>query len=382
MGSLWFPREEYQARLELLREHLDERNLDAMLVTWDQNIRYYAGFRQTTANMSPARTTTLLMPRKSSPVLFVHVFQSADARASTWFEDVRAYQQLSGPPLEDIVAEIRARDIRRLAVELGEEMRVGMPAADFLAIRDRLSGVEWLDAADLIWQQRIRKSPAEQEWMRKAGHATAQGYHLGFPRVKVGMTEREVAGVLQAAMLEGGAEQIAFILLSSGEGNYGRISGYATNRRVQKGEMVWVDMGARVNDYCADFTRAAVLGGPTDQQKRMQEIVVAVTAKGVEVAGPGVPIAEIVKACNEEMRRRGQENTFVAGRIGHGVGLSNTEPPHVALYDKTVLEPGMTIAVEPGIVERYGAFHCEENLIITENGREIISTANRSLWSI
>ena len=382
MSPLWFPRGEYQARLEKLRSLLDQRNIDGLLVSWDTNIRYYTGFRHTTAHISQARVNTALLTRVGDPVLFVHVFLAPDARVSAWFKDVRSFNQLFGPPIDDIAAEIRGRAIRTLAAELGPETRLGMPMNDFLAIRERVPGIEWVDGSGIIWEQRMRKSPAELDCVRKAGCATARGYEVGLPQVKAGMTEREVARLLQRGMFEAGAEQIAFILVTSGEGNYGRISGAGTDRRVQKGEMVWVDMGARVNDYCADFTRAAVLGGPTDQQKRMQEIVVAVTAKGVEVAGPGVPIAEIVKACNEEMRRRGQENTFVAGRIGHGVGLSNTEPPHVALYDKTVLEPGMTIAVEPGIVERYGAFHCEENLIITENGREIISTANRSLWSI
>ncbi len=158
--------------------------------------------------------------------------------------------------------------------------------------------------------------------------------------------------------------------------------GLATDRRIEKGDMVWVDMGARVNDYCADFSRAAVVGGPTDQQKRMQDLVVGVTAKGVERARPGVPVAEIVSACNEEMKRRGQEMTFVAGRIGHGMGINNTEPPHVALYDPTVLEPGMVITVEPGIIEPYGTFHVEENLIVTEQGPEATSTASRELWSV
>ena len=150
-----------------------------MLLTWDQNIRYFAGLRQPTAQTSLARTTVLLLPLKSDPALFVHLFQSADARASVWFDDVRVYPELSTPPITDIVTDIRDRGIQRLAVELGEEMRVGMPAADFLTIRDRLADVEWVDGADLIWRQRIRKSPAELEWMRRAGRATAQGFHLG-----------------------------------------------------------------------------------------------------------------------------------------------------------------------------------------------------------
>jgi Xaa-Pro aminopeptidase len=382
MSPLWFPRGEYQARLEKLRSLLDQRNIDGLLVSWDTNIRYYTGFRHTTAHISQARVNTALLTRVGDPVLFVHVFLALDARVSAWFKDVRSFNQLFGPPIDDIAAEIRARAIRTLAAELGPETRLGMPMNDFLAIRERVPGIEWVDGSGIIWEQRMRKSPAELNCVRKAGYATARGYEVGLPQVRAGMTEREVARLLQRAMFEAGAEQIAFILVTSGEGNYGRISGAGTDRRVQKGEMVWVDMGARYNDYCADFTRAGVIGGPTDQQKRRQELVNAATEAGIRAAGPGVPVAEVANACQKEIKRRAAEITFVAGRIGHGVGMNITEPPHVATYDPTVLEPGMVITVEPGIVERYGTFHVEQNLIITEQGVEITSVAPRDLWSL
>ncbi len=382
MSPFWFPQQEYEARFEALRARLDERNLDGLLLTWDTNVRYYTGFRQVGANGMLTRPSIAMLPREGKPVLFAHAFLTGDATPSVWFDDVRPYIRLDGPPVADVATEIRARGLRRVGAELGLEQRIGMPWADYTTLRDELPDVEWVDAAEIIWQQRTRKSVAELEYLRQAGNATARAYEVVFPQVEAGMTEREVARRFQQAMLEAGADNPGFILMTSGEGNYGRISGLPTDRRLQKGDMLWVDMGAQVNDYWADFSRAGVVGGPTDQQKRMQDTVAAVTAKGVERAAPGVPVGAIVQACNDEIKRRGHDMTFVAGRIGHGLGLNLTEHPHVATYDSTVLEPGMAITVEPGIVEAYGTFHIEENLIITEGGSEVISTAGRELWAL
>jgi Xaa-Pro aminopeptidase len=382
MTPLWFPRSEYEARARVLTAELDRRGLDALLLTWHTNLAYYTGYRPVAATSMLTRPSAALLSRAADPVLWVHTFLEADARASAWFHGVRTYGRLDGLPADEVAAEVRAQGLRRIGVELGVEQRLGMPASDFAAIRERLSRVEWADAGPLMWAQRARKSAAELDCLRRAAHATARAYEAVLPTLAAGMTEREVGRLLQRAMLDAGADQIGFVMITSGRGNYARISGLPTDRRLGRGDMVWTDMGARVNGYWADFSRAAVIGAPTDEQQRMQELVIAATARGVERAGPGVAVGEIVRACEDEMRRRGEKITFAAGRVGHGLGLNLTEWPHVAMYDNTVLEPGMAITVEPGIVEPYGTFHVEDNLIITEMGAEVISTARRELWSV
>jgi Xaa-Pro aminopeptidase len=74
--------------------------------------------------------------------------------------------------------------------------------------------------------------------------------------------------------------------------------------------------------------------------------------------------------------------SFSAGRIGHGVGLMTTEPPSVALYDNTVLQAGMVLAIEPGKVTEDGIFHVEQNVVVTETGHEIISDCDWKLRQI
>ena len=382
MPPLWFPQAEYEARARALSDALERRRLDALLVTWHTNLAYYTGYRAVAATSMLTRPSAALLSRGGEGTLWVHAFVEADARASAWLADIRVYAELRGLPVDDVAAEVRARGLGRLGAELGAEQRLGMPPADLAALRERLPRIEWVDAGPIIWAQRARKSPGEVDCLRRAGQATARAYEAVLPRIDVGMTEREVGRLLQHAMLDAGADEVGFLMMTSGPENYGRISGRPTDRRLGRGDMVWIDMGARVNGYWADFSRAAVIGGPTDQQRRMQDLVVAATARGVERAGPGVPVGDIVRACEDEMRQRGEKITFAAGRIGHGLGLNLTEFPHVAVYDDTVLEPGMVITVEPGIVEPFGTFHVEDNVVITETGAEVISTAARELRSV
>ena len=71
-----------------------------------------------------------------------------------------------------------------------------------------------------------------------------------------------------------------------------------------------------------------------------------------------------------------------ASRVGHGVGLTQTELPHIAEYDDTILQPGMVIAIEPAVATSYGAFRVEENVVVTEDGHELLSTAPWALWTV
>jgi Xaa-Pro aminopeptidase len=195
------------------------------------------------------------------------------------------------------------------------------------------------------------------------------------------MTEREIQSLIGARIVAHGAEHF-WMMVVSGKENYPRISGKATDRKVKRGDMVWIDGGAMVNDYWADYSRAGVMGGPTPEQKKYQEIVKGVTDEGIAVIKPGVPGARIVEACEKGMRKRGLDISFEAGRLGHGIGLLFVEPPSIAKWDPVVLAENMVISVEPGLVRDDGVFHAEENVRVTQNGSEVLSRASRDLWTL
>jgi len=150
--------------------------------------------------------------------------------------------------------------------------------------------------------------------------------------------------------------------------------------------MVWMDGGCAVEGMWSDFGRAAVIGGPSPEQLDTQRAIREIGELGVSMVAPGVPVREIAAAVNQQVDAVTAPVTSavstIAGRIGHGIGCDVTEPPHISEQDPTILAPGMIIAIEPGVATAYGLFHIEENVLVTEDGCEVLSRAPWELITV
>ncbi|MEM2896283.1 MAG: Xaa-Pro peptidase family protein, partial [Candidatus Bathyarchaeia archaeon] len=229
-----------------------------------------------------------------------------------------------------------------------------------------------------IWELRMVKSKSEIERIRKACEITSKAYKKCFETIKEGMSEIEVMRILfDFISKEGGSSP--WCIMNSGPYNYDVVSWGPANFKLKKGNLLWIDAGCTYKDYGSDFSRMVSIGEPSEKQKRAHRIVCKITKTCIEAIKPGVKVSHIAKLCNKEFQKEGLTITFRAGRIGHGMGMMLTEPPHIAVYDETMLKPGMVITIEPGIVADYGCFHVEENVAITEDGYEVLSTASREL---
>ncbi len=381
--SVWFPVREYESRVKKARELMAREGIDLLFVTGDRNYIYFTGHRPIAPEGTIARPNYFLLPLEGDPHMMVHVFIVGDASATTWIETISTYTSLLDAPIRELAERIRGYKLtgKTVGAELGQEQRIGMPVRDFLLLKGELHEFEIVDAAPILWEMRMIKSQRELDWIRRAKAITTQGYVEGLPLVKEGMTEREIASFLTGKMVEHGAEHF-WIMVTSGEGNYQRISGRPTDRRVRRGDMVWVDMGAMVNDYWADFSRAGVIGGPSREQKEYQRVVIEITTECIGAVKAGVPGAHIVEVCEEALRKRGIDLSFNAGRLGHGIGLLLTEPPSIAKWDPVVLAENMVISIEPGLVRENGVFQTEENILVTKEGCEILSQAPQELWDL
>lgn len=382
--TVWFPAEEYESRVKKVRELMAREGIDVLFITGDRNYNYFTGNRPVMPlEGTVARPNCFLLPLEGDAHLLVHVFLQGDAGATTWIENISTYSSLLESPVKQLADLIRGFNTKgkKIGVELGHEQRIGMPVRDFLALRDMLGDFEFVDAASILWEMRMIKSPRELECVRRAMDITSVAYEKGLPQVKEGMSEREIACILGAEAARHGAETF-WSMVTSGPGNYGRISGKPTDRKVRKGDMVWVDGGAMVNDYWADFSRAGVIGGPTAEQKKYQQIVIEATAEGVAAMKPGERGARIVDVCEEALRKRGVDISFTAGRVGHGIGLLFTEPPSLARWDPMTLQENMVLSVEPGLVRDDGVYHAEENVVVTAEGAEVLSKAAPQLSTL
>jgi Xaa-Pro dipeptidase len=147
-----------------------------------------------------------------------------------------------------------------------------------------------------------------------------------------------------------------------------------------------MDAGCTISGYWSDFSRAAVVGNPSAKQVDAQQAIHQITSDAVQKVAPGATASSIAQFCMASLEALRFPITSsiaaLASRVGHGMGMNMTEPPHMSVHDHTRLEPGMIITLEPGVATEYGTFHVEENVLVTEDGFEILSQCPRELRQI
>jgi Xaa-Pro dipeptidase len=362
-----------------------EEGLDALLLISSPNLVYLSG--ASVVELTAGRAWYLLVPRTGDPTLVVQDWRKAEAVRTSWVADVSSYRHLSKVPFEhlDDLWESHRLGTGTVGAELGAELLLGIPWLDFEELLVHFSTTRFVDASDLLWRLRMVKDEGEVEFIRRACRITADAYASTFASARAGMRGRELVWRMKSAMLAVGGSD-PWVLASFGPESYDFGTASPGDRPLEPGDMLWMDAGCTVSGYWSDFSRAAVVGPAAPEQRDLQRAVHELTAEGVGMIRPGRPVAEIAARCNEGMARLGAPVTIplstLAGRIGHGLGLDLTELPHVAEHDPTVLVPGMVITVEPGVATAYGAFHVEENVLVTEDGHEVLSVSPWELFEV
>lgn len=384
MDMLIFKEAEFLGRIALCQKLQREQGFNGMLVSAEANINYYSGYRTHAPWTTFTRPMFLFIPAEGRPLLYTQTFVTPEARLRSYGCDHRNFDSLLGPTAQDLAGIMEELHMHtgKIGFELGFEQRINYQPDTLFALREILKDAEFADASGIIWSQRIIKSADEIECHRRACQATGYAHDKTFYSIEAGMTEREISMLAQQCMLEGGAEYPGFVIITSGEGNYERISAISSDRRIQKGDLLWLDLGAVYNGYWSDFCRAGVVGPISDERNKMQDDIYDATDEAASIMRPGTPIRDVAYACGKALEKRGYSATYDCGRMGHGMGLMSTEPPSVTVRDEGILKPGMIINLEPGILVDTGVFCIEENYVITEDGYERLSTGSRKLHQI
>lgn len=384
MEMLHFEEAEFLSRIATCQNLLNQQEYTGMLVSAEANINYYSGYRTHAPWSTFTRPMFLFIPAQGKPLLYTQTFVTPEARLRSHGCNHRNFDSLLGPTAEELAGIMEELHMHtgKVGFELGFEQRINYQPDTFLSLKSQLKDANFADASGIIWAQRMIKSPAEIECHRRACQATGYAHDKTFENISAGMSEREISVLAQQYMLEGGAEYPGFVIITSGAGNYERISAISTDRQLQIGDMLWLDLGAIYNGYWSDFCRAGVVGPISDARNRMQDDIYDVTDEAAAIMRPGTAIRDIAYACGEALEKRGYHATYDCGRMGHGMGLMSTEPPSITVQDKGILKPGMIINLEPGILVSEGVFCIEENYVITQDGCECLSTGSRKLHQI
>ena len=363
-------------RLSRLSDLQRTAGTDYVALVPGPNLVYFTGLHMHLSE----RPIIALFPADLSkpPILIAPFFEVGQTKAGPVQLDWKVYSYKDGEPYQAAVDQAAQEngliDGKVIGVE-PTQMRV----IEWNLLSQAAPALKQADGSQIIQQLRMTKDADEVARMKRAIVLTEAALQSTLPQVHAGQTEREVASILMSEMQTRGAQGLPFAPLIQTGLSAANPHGSAGDRVLQNGDLVVMDFGMTLDDYSSDITRTIAIGAPPDDMKHVYEVVKLANAAGRAAVKPGVTAQEIDRAAREVIEESGLGEYFIH-RTGHGLGLEGHEPPYMVEGDTTVLQPGMTFTVEPGIyIPGKGGVRIEDNLVVTETGGESLTSFDRNL---
>ena len=231
---------------------------------------------------------------------------------------------------------------------------------------------------DTLRSLRIIKSPDEIKKIEASQAITDAAFQYIMPKIKEGVTERELALDIEFFMRQQGAEAVAFDLIVVSGKNGSQCHGVPSENTIKKGDFITLDTGAKLDGYHSDMTRTVALSFVSDEQREIYETVLKAHLAAAAAVKPGVKCSAIDKVARDIIETP-YPGTFGHG-LGHGVGFEIHEWPRFSKLDDTIIEPGMVITDEPGIYipGKFGV-RIEDMLLTTEDGCRSLTKSPKEL---
>jgi Xaa-Pro dipeptidase len=361
------------ARLEKLTALMQAADLQAVGLNPGSTLTYLTGVhfhlmeRPVVLLVAPERSPALILPELESqkvPLIPypVQAFRYGED-PSEWDNAFRQAVQALG------------LDGKRIGVE-PRQMRL----LEFRFIQSNALEAEFPDASQALAGLRLKKEPGEIASMRKAVQIAQKALEDSLPKITIGMTEKELAAELVMNLLKQGSDpELPFSPIVSAGPNAANPHASPTDRKLQEGDLLVIDWGARVDNYISDLTRTFAVGQVEPEFKEIHRIVQEANAAGRAAGVSGMPCAEVDKAARQVIETAGY-GKFFTHRTGHGIGMDSHEEPYMRADNTQVLEAGMAYTVEPGIyLTGRNGVRIEDDMVITEAGSVSLSDMPREI---
>jgi len=370
-----FSQSEFEQRAQKTQRMMNEEKLDAILLTTEPNVRYFSGFL-TQFWQSPTRPWFLIIPREGELIAVIPEIGRAGME-STWVNDIRTW---GSPCPEDdgisllvqALSEVTVR-FGRIGMTLGQESHLRMPANNFKQMTEKINSTDIVDVALSLHSLKKIKSVAEIQKIEHICQITSEAFENLPNHIHIGETQRQICLKLRQDILKRGGDNSPYLIAGSGFGGYDNIIMGPTESVLENGHVLIIDTGSTFDGYFCDFDRNFAFGNLPEEARRAYETVYRATDVGIETARPGKTTTDVWQAMWSVLEKGGALGNSV-GRMGHGLGMELTEWPSVMPGDDTLLEPGMVLTIEPGMLFAPGKemVH-EENILITEERARILT---------
>lgn len=386
-----------ELRLERIRAKMADAGFDLLVCVLPENVLYLTNFW-------PIHGLALgIMPKDGEPILFVPEVETENADRS-WAKIVpfgwgRLGDKDQYTALKELLQDVRKQirlDNGTIGLDEGFEVlappyRAAEPIVSLGSTKRLVQEVfpkaEVKDAAALLQGLRAKKTAYELERIKLANEIACMGLATFIREASPGKTEAEVAAAVEETIrsIAPGYKCArlarAFAEVRTGLGTYETYLLVPSRaRRIREGDLVMIELATVVDGYWSDLTRTIVVGEPTKKQLEVHKLVLEAQAAAIEAVKPGANARDVDLAARQVIEKGGYGEYFVH-ITGHGIGLRYHEfVPLLHPHADGRLEPGMVFSVEPGIyIPGWGGVRIEDNVVVTETGREVISTFSREL---
>lgn len=255
----------------------------------------------------------------------------------------------------------------------------GMTVDLFNGFIRQMPDIKWVSTTGMVESLRAVKSKQEIETMKIAADIAVQAFHHTVKQIRPGVTEKDLAMEMEWHMRQNGAEDAAFhTILVSGERGASQ-HGVPSDKKIESGDFIVIDFGARYQGYLSDITRTIAMGPVSKKHRRVYDAVKKAQAHGVEMLRAGVHTGDIYNQVQSVIAGEGF-GEYAGTGIGHSVGLTLWEDPGIKAGENTSLKTGNVLTMEPGIyIPGWGGVRIEDMVVIEENGHRILSDLPRDL---
>lgn len=353
---------EIDQRRRTLSARLPELKVDALLVSSPANVRYLTGY---------AGSNGILLLTKADSHFFTDPRYAIEAA-----HQITCKVHVEKKPLMlAAVAVIKRKRLKKIGFETS-----WLRYEDYVKVKEDLPlGSALHPIGRVIEDQRMVKSASELDLIRRSVITNSEAYSKTIRRVHAGAREMDIAAELDYQMRALGAEKAAFETIVAAGPRSALPHAHPTSHRLGENELLLIDMGASQEGYASDMTRVAHTGTPPRRILRLYKAVLEAQLAALSSIKAGVTTGEVDAAARNVLKRHELDRAFVHS-TGHGLGLEIHEPPRIARKDKTKLQAGMAITIEPGAyIDGLGGIRIEDTVLVTEHGCEVLTPTPKDL---
>jgi Xaa-Pro aminopeptidase len=361
-------------RVDTLRGKFQDLGIDTIWIIQPENRRYLSRFKAPDGQLTESSGSLLITLHEALLI--------TDSRYTTQAEqEVQGFKVITqkGGLTEELSSSLKRLNTQRLGFEGGY-----LIWELFQDVTEKLSQqsapIELVPLKGVVEQIREIKEPAEVEILRRS--AKLMGDVLGrvIAELEPGQSEREVAWKIETLIREQGAEEASFPPIVASGPNSALPHAVPTERALQEGEPIILDVGAKLDGYCSDMTRTVFLGEPSGDFKEIYMTVREAQIAAIKSVKPGMRTTEADSVARDHIEKAGY-GAYFGHSLGHGIGLAPHETPALAPLKPKTLREGMVFTIEPGIyLPGKGGVRLEEMVLLEENGAGLI-TKNKDFYS-